>query len=164
MKSVLLNIIRVPVVMTKSPESDEDIELCDAILDKLSLINIEELRAKRLYLPEIRDEINTNVLCSNEFFHSINFSPVPVKFLHDSKWKEVPSKQKQVVDNILLVLKEVWNNRTYSNHKFTKKLNEGSYFSDVINPLLRASLSGIDRDNTYLPCKYLLTINIYWQL
>ncbi|CAB4405064.1 unnamed protein product [Rhizophagus irregularis] len=47
---------------------------------------------------------------SNEFFHSINFSPVPVKFLHDSKWKEVPSKQKQVVDNILLVLKEVWNN------------------------------------------------------
>ncbi|GET51393.1 hypothetical protein GLOIN_2v1489056 [Rhizophagus irregularis DAOM 181602=DAOM 197198] len=101
---------------------------------------------------------------SNEFFHSINFSPVPVKFLHDSKWKEVPSKQKQVVDNILLVLKEVWNNRTYSDHKFTKKLNEGSYFSDVINPLLRASLSGIDRDNTYLPCKYLLTINIYWQL
>ncbi|CAB5204863.1 uncharacterized protein OCT59_025743 [Rhizophagus irregularis] len=61
---------------------------------------------------------------SNEFFHSINFSPVPVKFLHDSKWKEVPSKQKQVVDNILLVLKEVWNNRTYSDHKFTKKLNE----------------------------------------
>ncbi|PKY36031.1 hypothetical protein RhiirB3_457837 [Rhizophagus irregularis] len=101
---------------------------------------------------------------SNEFFHSINFSPVPVKFLHDSKWKEVPSKQKQVVDNILLVLKEVWNNHTYSDHKFTKKLNESSYFSDVINPLLRASLSGIDRDNTYLPCKYLLTINIYWQL
>ncbi|UZO04851.1 uncharacterized protein OCT59_025215 [Rhizophagus irregularis] len=91
---------------------------------------------------------------SNEFFHSINFSPVPVKFLHDSKWKEVPSKQKQVVDNILLVLKEVWNNHTYSDHKFTKKLNENSYFSDVINPLLCASLSGIDRDNTYLPCKY----------
>ncbi|CAB4378392.1 unnamed protein product [Rhizophagus irregularis] len=85
-------------------------------------------------------------------------------YVQTSSFIEVPSKQKQVVDNILLVLKEVWNNRTYSNHKFTKKLNEGSYFSDVINPLLRASLSGIDRDNTYLPCKYLLTINIYWQL
>ncbi|RGB21890.1 hypothetical protein C1646_777054 [Rhizophagus diaphanus] len=154
--------------MTKSPESDEDVELCDAILDKLSLINIEELSWKDPVASLVLDE-NSNLikpldeisLQQLSFFYSINFSPVPVKFLHDLKWKEVPSKQKQVVDNILLMLKEVWNNYTYSNHKFTKKLNKGSYFSNVINLLLRASLSGIDHDNTYLPYKYLLTINIY---
>ncbi|CAB5204864.1 hypothetical protein RIR_jg33967.t1 [Rhizophagus irregularis DAOM 181602=DAOM 197198] len=57
MKSVLLNIIRVPV----SPESDEDVELCDAILDKLSLINIEELSWKDPVASLVLDE-NSNLI------------------------------------------------------------------------------------------------------
>ena len=36
------------------------------------------------------------------------------------------------------------------NEDFLKKLNEGTYFVDVINPILRAALNGIDSDNTYL--------------
>ena len=50
-----------------------------------------------------------------------------------------------------LYSKEVWNNPVYSmNEEFLKKLNEGTYFVDVINPILRAALNGIDSDNTYL--------------
>ena len=42
-------------------------------------------------------------------------------------------------------------NPVYSiNEEFLKKLNEGTYFVDVINPILRAALNGIDSDNTYL--------------
>ncbi|CAB4412195.1 unnamed protein product [Rhizophagus irregularis] len=83
------------------------------------------------------------------FYLIINFSPVPVKFLHDSKWKEVLSKQKQVVDNILLVLKEVWNNHTYSDHKFTKKLNEVEL---IVTTHIYRELMYLETTRTYLLC------------
>lgn len=45
----------------KSPESDEDVELCNAILDKLSLINIEELSWKDPVASLVLDE-NSNLI------------------------------------------------------------------------------------------------------
>ncbi|RIA85369.1 hypothetical protein C1645_830889 [Glomus cerebriforme] len=78
-----------------------------------------------------------------EFKNNLNSVNIKMKFIHDSTWKESLTKQKKVVDNIFLVTREIWNNPIYSNHESRKRLNEGSYFTDVINPYLRAALSGI---------------------
>ena len=52
--------------------------------------------------------------------------------------------------NVYCIRKDVWNNPIYSNVELRKRLNEGTYFTDVINPILRATLSGIyDGDNLY---------------
>ena len=52
--------------------------------------------------------------------------------------------------NVYCIRKDVWNNPMYSNDELRKSINEGSYFTDVINPILRATLSGIyNGDNLY---------------
>ncbi|CAB4412090.1 unnamed protein product [Rhizophagus irregularis] len=56
---------------------------------------------------------------------------------------------KQVVDNILLVLKEVWNNHTYSDHKFTKKLNEVEL---IVTTHIYRELMYLETTRTYLLC------------
>ncbi|GES80715.1 hypothetical protein GLOIN_2v1489056 [Rhizophagus clarus] len=104
------------------------------------------------YTPKIGDEINIKcVRFSNEYVQNNELSNSPEKFFHDSSWKKSLSKQKQVVNDILRVLNEIWNNPIYSmNGDNLKILNENTYFVDVINPILRATLKGIDCYNTYL--------------
>ncbi|GBB95088.1 hypothetical protein RclHR1_24730002 [Rhizophagus clarus] len=144
-----------------SPESDIDTELCDAVLEKLSNIDIKNLSwkdpiasqwPKNQYIPKIGDEINIKcVQFSNEYVQNNELSNPPEKFFHDSSWKESLFRQKQVIDDILRVLNEIWNNPIYSmNGDNLKILNEGTYFVDVINPILKATLKGIDCYNTYL--------------
>jgi len=44
---------------------------------------------------------------------------------------------------IIKFRKEIWNNPAYRNLESLEKLNEGSYLTDVIHPILRAALNGI---------------------
>ncbi|GBB91848.1 hypothetical protein RclHR1_19260004 [Rhizophagus clarus] len=102
-----------------SPESDIDTELCDAVLEKLSNIDIKNLSWKDLIASQVLDENSLLIKSLNGVF--------------------------------AIESNEIWNNPIYSmNEDNLKILNEGTYFVDVINPILRATLKEIDCYNTYL--------------
>ncbi|GES92451.1 hypothetical protein GLOIN_2v1632380 [Rhizophagus clarus] len=55
--------------------------------------------------------------------------------LHGSTWKENANKLKNVVDGIFLAIKGIWSNPICLNYESRKKMNEGSYQTDVIMPI-----------------------------
>jgi len=64
------------------------------------------------------------------------------KLIHDGAWKESKEDIKCVVKEILNVLKDIWNNEAFD-PELAKTLNEGTYQSTVIVPVIRASLKNL---------------------
>ena len=64
------------------------------------------------------------------------------KLIHDGAWKESKEDIKCVVKEILNVLKDIWNNSAFD-PELAKTLNEGTYQSTVIVPVIRASLKNL---------------------
>ncbi|CAG8548429.1 20246_t:CDS:2, partial [Racocetra persica] len=71
------------------------------------------------------------------------FDNFRLNLVHDASWKDGISKQEKVVDNILAVIDETWNNPMYSEAEFRNKINKGTYVADIVLPLIRASLNGL---------------------
>ncbi|CAG8718914.1 25294_t:CDS:2, partial [Racocetra persica] len=66
-----------------------------------------------------------------------------LNLVHDASWKDGIPKQKKIVDDILAVIDETWNNPMYSEVEFRNKINEGTYVADIVLPLIRASLNSL---------------------
>ncbi|CAG8468227.1 699_t:CDS:1 [Ambispora leptoticha] len=70
------------------------------------------------------------------------------KLIHDGAWKESKEDIKYVVKEILNILKDIWNNSAFD-PELTKTLNEGTYQSTVIIPVIRASLKNLPIRDTF---------------
>ncbi|UZN99000.1 uncharacterized protein OCT59_000283 [Rhizophagus irregularis] len=62
---------------------------------------------------------------------------------HDNKWKEDDSDLLKITGRILDVLGEIWSSPIYATSTSRNKQSEGTYITDVIVPLLRASLANL---------------------
>ncbi|PKB96179.1 hypothetical protein RhiirA5_404502 [Rhizophagus irregularis] len=67
---------------------------------------------------------------------------------HDNKWKEDDSDLLKITGRILDVLGEIWSSPIYATSTSRNKQSEGTYITDVIVPLLRASL--VNLPNGYI--------------
>ncbi|GET67314.1 hypothetical protein GLOIN_2v1632380 [Rhizophagus irregularis DAOM 181602=DAOM 197198] len=61
----------------------------------------------------------------------------------DNKWKEDDSDLLKITGRILDVLGEIWSSPIYATSTSRNKQSEGTYITDVIVPLLRASLANL---------------------
>ncbi|RHZ79482.1 hypothetical protein Glove_144g54 [Diversispora epigaea] len=68
--------------------------------------------------------------------------------VHDKLWKEDEFELLKTAERILGVLGDIWCNPAFSTRATTSVQSEGTYITDVIMPLLRASLS--DLPNGYI--------------
>ncbi|CAB5203919.1 unnamed protein product [Rhizophagus irregularis] len=62
---------------------------------------------------------------------------------HDNKWKEDDSDLLKITGRILDVLGEIWSSPIYATSTSRNKQSEGTYITDVIVPLLCASLANL---------------------
>lgn len=63
--------------------------------------------------------------------------------IHNLSWVENEYELEKRVEHILNTLGEVWNNPAFSSSMARSEQSEGTYITDVVMPLLRASLSGL---------------------
>ncbi|PKC53482.1 hypothetical protein RhiirA1_543184 [Rhizophagus irregularis] len=76
---------------------------------------------------------------------------------HDNKWKEDDSDLLKITGRILDVLGEIWSSPIYATSTSRNKQSEGTYITDVIVPLLRASLANLP--NGYICTSIVATSN-----
>ncbi|CAJ0829308.1 11305_t:CDS:2 [Entrophospora sp. SA101] len=60
---------------------------------------------------------------------------------HNNKWKDSNSVLVKVVDRILAVLGEIWNNPAFATRASCDEQSEGMYITDVVVPLLQSGMS-----------------------
>ncbi|GES99013.1 hypothetical protein GLOIN_2v1632380 [Rhizophagus clarus] len=70
--------------------------------------------------------------------------------VHDKTWKENISALEKRAERILSVLGDIWNNPAFENSTTRKEQSEGTYITDVVIPLLRASLEDMPNGNICL--------------
>ncbi|CAG8750933.1 1030_t:CDS:2, partial [Acaulospora morrowiae] len=93
---------------------------------------------KPTLMPRIKD------LC-REFVSntsSRNYYNRPEKLIHNGTWKESEKEITYVVKEIFGVLEDFWNNPALDS-EISKSLNEGTYQSTVIVPVIRAVLRNL---------------------
>ncbi|CAJ0836166.1 14465_t:CDS:2, partial [Entrophospora sp. SA101] len=85
-----------------------------------------------------------------EFVNNFNEIGVPDCFrniTHNGLWKENESDLEKIAERIL---REVWNNPAFETSMTCNMQSEGTYITDVIMPLLRASLGDLPNDRICL--------------
>uniref|UniRef100_U9SXQ1 Uncharacterized protein n=1 Tax=Rhizophagus irregularis (strain DAOM 181602 / DAOM 197198 / MUCL 43194) TaxID=747089 RepID=U9SXQ1_RHIID len=65
-----------------------------------------------------------------------------MKTLHDKSWKESNEKLGKVTLDILNILRDIWKNSAFG-PKLVKSQSEGTYMTNVIVPMIRASLKDL---------------------
>ncbi|CAG8687208.1 11063_t:CDS:2, partial [Acaulospora morrowiae] len=64
------------------------------------------------------------------------------KLSHDNTWKESDDRLAIIAERILNTLNDIWNNQAFGS-EFANSLNEGTYVSNVILPVIRATLQDL---------------------
>ncbi|RHZ66442.1 hypothetical protein Glove_307g51 [Diversispora epigaea] len=88
----------------------------------------------------------------NEFindFNSIGFSDTIRNIVHNKEWKENESKLLECTDRILNTM-GIWNNPAFATSEMRSTQSEGTYVTDIIVPLLRASLEDLPSGAIFL--------------
>ena len=89
-------------------------------------------------LPIIRE------MC-NEFvtgFDKHQTEDIPRLLKHDVNWKESVEVLREVTKGVLNTIKDIWKNPAFGPN-FVGSLNEGTYVSNVVVPLIRAALKNL---------------------
>ncbi|CAB4403575.1 unnamed protein product [Rhizophagus irregularis] len=94
-------------------------------------------------LPEVESMCDEFV---NNFNKIDNLNTLGV-IKHDNRWKEGVDQLTERTNHILSVLGEIWNNLAFASSEIRSNQSEGTYITDVIVPLLRASLGALPNNN-----------------
>ncbi|RHZ59978.1 hypothetical protein Glove_360g17 [Diversispora epigaea] len=70
--------------------------------------------------------------------------------VHNNEWKEEKSKLIERTNRILCVLEGIWNNPAFTTSEIRSTQSEGTYVTDIIVPLLRASLENLPNGSIFL--------------
>ncbi|RHZ55602.1 hypothetical protein Glove_413g26 [Diversispora epigaea] len=90
----------------------------------------------RVQTPSIiRDMCTTFV----ENFRDDNIEALPQHLYHDNTWKESNETLANVTEDIFDSLRDIWRNPAF-NTEFVNAQSEGTYVTDIVVPLIRASL------------------------
>ncbi|RHZ78714.1 hypothetical protein Glove_157g68 [Diversispora epigaea] len=83
-------------------------------------------------------------------FNRADVSKVLRNVVHNKEWKEKESKLIKRTNHILGVLEGVWNNPAFASSEIRGTQSEGTYVTDIIVPLLRASLEDLPNGGIFL--------------
>ncbi|RHZ69656.1 hypothetical protein Glove_281g9 [Diversispora epigaea] len=83
-------------------------------------------------------------------FNSIGFSDTIRNIVHNKEWKENESKLLECTDRILNIIRGIWNNPAFATSEMRSTQSEGTYVTDIIVPLLRASLEDLPSGAIFL--------------
>ncbi|RHZ49320.1 hypothetical protein Glove_522g51 [Diversispora epigaea] len=83
-------------------------------------------------------------------FNSIGFSDTIRNIVHNKEWKENESKLLECTDRILNTIRGIWNNPAFATSEMRSTQSEGTYVTDIIVPLLRASLEDLPSGAIFL--------------
>lgn len=81
-----------------------------------------------------------------ENFRNINVPRDMGDIIHNNLWKENEFELSKTANRILNVLGEIWCNPAFATSTSRNQQSEGTYVTDVIVPLLRASLKNLPND------------------
>ncbi|CAH1768522.1 8857_t:CDS:2 [Entrophospora sp. SA101] len=81
-----------------------------------------------------------------ENFGNTNVSRNIGNTVHNKSWKENESELLKIVERILGVLGEIWSNPAFATTMSRNQQSEGTYITDIIVPLLRASLGNLPNE------------------
>ncbi|KAG9287403.1 hypothetical protein G9A89_023775 [Geosiphon pyriformis] len=119
------------------------------VSDDCEFVNNLPANLKKGFMKPIRKMIPTSLSMVEEKcgrfvlgFKRHETKTKPAKLIHDGAWKESKEDIECVVDEILNVLKDIWNNSAFS-PEFAETLNEGTYQSTVIVSVIRAALKNL---------------------
>ncbi|CAI2193242.1 8035_t:CDS:2, partial [Funneliformis geosporum] len=123
------------IEMAIKPLSDKEIK--DNMGDlKKKLAGSTTSHAEEILVPGIIQE-KCDFFVEN--FSIDNLNELPPKLSHNKTWKESEEDLVEISGEILNTLGDVWRNPAFG-PKFENTQSEGTYVTDVIVPLLRATL------------------------
>ncbi|GET67259.1 hypothetical protein GLOIN_2v1776328 [Rhizophagus irregularis DAOM 181602=DAOM 197198] len=122
----------------KHPLGDDDGPLYSAL--KKTVENIEPCNKMKCTPPKLVVKKCEDFL---ENFEVLSTHKIVENAKHDNKWKEDDSDLLKITGRILDVLGEIWSSPIYATSTSRNKQSEGTYITDVIVPLLRASLANL---------------------
>ncbi|KAF0484072.1 hypothetical protein F8M41_023115 [Gigaspora margarita] len=98
------------------------------------------------------EEAPTNIkeICSSfvENFYDDSAESISQKYFHDNTWKETDEELAKITLEILDSLNDIWKNPAFGiQFQFAESQSEGIYVTDVISPLLQASLKKLPIKN-----------------
>ncbi|CAG8708432.1 12516_t:CDS:2, partial [Ambispora leptoticha] len=131
----------------------KDPEASMVISDESEIVNKLGTRQKRIFM-EPRENMrcvlpNSVVSKCKEFVENFDNTNVPRdmgNIIHNKTWKESESELLKIAERILSVLGEIWSNPAFATSTSRNQQSEGTYITDVIVPLLRASLGDLPND------------------
>ncbi|CAG8660760.1 12646_t:CDS:2, partial [Acaulospora colombiana] len=124
--------------------------LANQIIDDNSdLVNNLPSLIKKKFMRPARQMVPPNLsiileMC-REFlvgFYQHQAEDIPRLLKHDLSWKESVEILKEVTKEILSTIKDIWDNPAFG-PDFVDSLNEGTYVSNVVVPLIRAALKNL---------------------
>jgi len=124
--------------------------LANQIIDDSSdLVNGLSSPMKKKFLKPARQMVPPNLPIIREMcrefvtgFDRHQTEDIPRLLKHDVSWKESVEILKEVTKEILNTVKDIWNNPAFGPN-FVDSLNEGTYVSNVVVPLIRATLKNL---------------------
>ncbi|CAG8734634.1 16857_t:CDS:2 [Acaulospora morrowiae] len=124
--------------------------LANQIIDDSSdLVNHLPPPMKKTFLKPARRMVPPNLPIIREMcrefvtgFDRHQTEDIPRLLKHDVSWKESVEVLKEVTKEILSTVKDIWNNPAFGPN-FVDSLNEGTYISNVVVPLIRATLKNL---------------------
>ncbi|GBB85908.1 hypothetical protein RclHR1_12340012 [Rhizophagus clarus] len=140
--------IRVLKSKLSSPLTESDASLYDSIKKNLESIESDltwrdpEEPHERMKCELPREIIFKCVEFTNNFHRgqtSNNFRNA----IHDKTWKETGLELEKRTEQILSIFAEIWNNPASTTSESRSKQSEGTYVTNIIVPLLRATLEDL---------------------
>ncbi|GES74930.1 hypothetical protein GLOIN_2v1776328 [Rhizophagus clarus] len=137
----------------ESIESDltwRDPEVSTVLSDESPLVQILKTRQKRHFLEphermkcELPREIIFKCVEFTNNFHRGQTSNNFRNAIHDKTWKETGLELEKRTEQILSIFAEIWNNPASTTSESRSKQSEGTYVTNIIVPLLRATLEDL---------------------
>ncbi|CAH1766572.1 2778_t:CDS:2 [Entrophospora sp. SA101] len=139
---------------------DEDLDISEltwrdpvastVLSDELNIVKNLKPRQKRTFMEprenmkcEVPELIFSRV---DEFVENFNNTDTPNyirNIIHNKSWKENEVELLKTTERILGVLSDIWRNPAFSTNTARSMQSEGTYITDAIMPLLRASLGDL---------------------
>ncbi|CAB5394365.1 unnamed protein product [Rhizophagus irregularis] len=137
----------------ESIESDltwRDPEASTVLSDESPLVQNLKTRQKRHFLKpreRMKCELPREIISKcEEFTNNFHRGQTSNNFrnaVHDKTWKETGPELEKRTEQILSILAEIWNNPAFTTSESRSKQSEGTYVTDIIVPLLRATLGDL---------------------
>jgi hypothetical protein len=116
------------------------------ISDKSDLVqNLSDGAKKSFMKPSHKMRVQTpsiiRDMCATfvENFRDDNIEALPQHLYHDNTWKESNETLANVTEDIFDSLRDIWRNPAFDT-EFVNAQSEGTYVTDIVVPLIRASL------------------------